>query len=567
MPAEEVTEAPVEVVSEVVLTGSGQGFGGQIPVEVIMDSDNKIKAITIGEHNESAGISDGAIDNMPGRIIENQSLMVDTVSGATTSSKGILSAVENALVSGGYDVADFKTEVAKEEITKTNETLHTDIVIIGAGGAGLTAAIEATQAGKDVIIVEKMSFAGGNTLKATGGMNATETSVQAAENIPDTVETFVKDTIKGGYELNDVELVNKMAEESAEAIDWLASIDAPLVQLSFSGGATYSRIHQPEGGEPVGAFLVEHLLDEAEELGIEIMYNTEATQIVMEDGVASGILANSEAVDYMIDSEAVILASGGFGANEEMYASYKPELEGFVTTNHPGATGDGISMAQEVGAGLTDIEQIQIHPTVHQGTSIMVTEGVRGDGGILVNQSGKRFTNELLTRDVVSAAEIAQDGGFAYVIFDQFLREHLGATETYIKSGIAVQADTIEELAEMIEIDPATLANTLKTWNEAVANKNDAEFSRSTGMEHDLSSPPYYAVKVSPGVHHTMGGVSINPDAEVLTAEGDVIPGLFAAGEVVGGVHGGNRLGGNAVADIIVFGRVAAQSANDYIAE
>ncbi|ONI42133.1 flavocytochrome c [Candidatus Epulonipiscium fishelsonii] len=567
MPAEEVAEVPVEVVSEVVLTGSGQGFGGQIPVEVIMDSDNKIKAITIGEHNESAGISDGAIDNMPGRIIENQSLMVDTVSGATTSSKGILSAVENALVSGGYDVADFKTEVAKEEITKTNETLHTDIVIIGAGGAGLTAAIEATQAGKDVIIVEKMSFAGGNTLKATGGMNATETSVQAAENIPDTVETFVKDTIKGGYELNDVELVNKMAEESAEAIDWLASIDAPLVQLSFSGGATYSRIHQPEGGEPVGAFLVEHLLDEAEELGIEIMYNTEATQIVMEDGVASGILANSEAVDYMIDSEAVILASGGFGANEEMYASYKPELEGFVTTNHPGATGDGISMAQEVGAGLTDIEQIQIHPTVHQGTSIMVTEGVRGDGGILVNQSGKRFTNELLTRDVVSAAEIAQDGGFAYVIFDQFLREHLGATETYIKSGIAVQADTIEELAEMIEIDPATLANTLKTWNEAVANKNDAEFSRSTGMEHDLSSPPYYAVKVSPGVHHTMGGVSINPDAEVLTAEGDVIPGLFAAGEVVGGVHGGNRLGGNAVADIIVFGRVAAQSANDYIAE
>lgn len=250
-----------------------------------------------------------------------------------------------------------------------------------------------------------------------------------------------------------------------------------------------------------------------------------------------------------------------------MYTQYRPDLKGTVTTNAPGATGDGIVMAQEVGADLTDIDQIQLHPTVEQTTSILITEGVRGDGAILVNQSGKRFINELLTRDVVSAAELEQEGCYAYVIFDDNLRENLAATEKYIKNGIVTEAETIEELAEALEIDPATLAETLATWNEAVANQNDEEFGRTTGMEHDLSKAPYYAIKIAPGIHHTMGGVKINTNAEVINTEGEVIPGLFAAGEVTGGVHGGNRIGGNAVADIVVFGTVAAKSAIDYCAQ
>ena len=224
-------------------------------------------------------------------------------------------------------------------------------------------------------------------------------------------------------------------------------------------------------------------------------------------------------------------------------------------------------MAQAIGADLVDIEQIQLHPTVEQSTSMLITESVRGDGAILVNQEGKRFTNELLTRDVVSAAELAQPGSYAYIIFDQRLREGLKATEKYISTGITVQGDTIEDLAAQLDMDPATLAQTLADWNGYVAAQNDPDFGRTTGMEADLSQAPYYAIKIAPGIHHTMGGVKIDTQARVINTQGDPIPGLFAAGEVTGGVHGGNRIGGNAVADIVVFGKVAAQSAIAYLAQ
>jgi len=166
---------------------------------------------------------------------------------------------------------------------------------------------------------------------------------------------------------------------------------------------------------------------------------------------------------------------------------------------------------------------------------------------------------------VVSAAELEQTGSYAYIIFDQHLRDGLKAIEKYVSTGITVQADTIEGLAEQIGVDPATLADTLNTWNTYVANQKDEDFGRDTGMENDLSQAPYYAIKIAPGIHHTMGGVKIDTSAEVISKEGEPIPGLFAAGEVTGGVHGGNRIGGNAVADIVVFGRVAADSAEKYL--
>ena len=212
-----------------------------------------------------------------------------------------------------------------------------------------------------------------------------------------------------------------------------------------------------------------------------------------------------------------------------------------------------------------DIEQIQLHPTVEQNTSMLITESVRGDGAILVNQGGVRFTNELLTRDAVSAAELAQEGQYAYIIFDQHLRDNLKAIEKYVKAELTVQADTIEGLAEQLGIDPAVLSKTLADWNEAVKNQRDPLFERTTGMNADLTTPPYYAIKVAPGIHHTMGGVKIDTAAQVINTEGKPIPGLFAAGEVTGGVHGGNRLGGNAVADIVIFGRIAAESAIEYV--
>lgn len=545
-------------------SGSAKGFGGDINVTVTV-SENKIEDIQIDGSHETENIGSFAVDMLGDKIMEAQSPNVDAITGATVSSNGILRALNSALVLAGADLTRFNVEeeAAGEKIMAYKD-LDCDIVIIGAGGAGMTAAINATQAGKKVILLEKMPYAGGNTTKATGGMNAAETHYQAEQDIEDSVEQFVEDTMKGGHDMNDRDLVTIMAENSASAIDWLDSIGAPLPKVSFSGGATNKRIHAPEDGSGVGAFLVTRFLNKIDELGIEVMYNTTATKLMTLDGKVTGVMAEGPDAYYTINAKAVILATGGFGNNQSMIVHYREDLLGTVTTSAPGVTGDGIVMAEAVGADLVDINQIQLHPTVEQATSMLITESVRGDGAILVNQEGKRFINELLTRDVVSAGELEQTGSYAYIIFDQNLRDGLKAVEKYVSTGITVQADTIEGLAEQLGIDPAALADTLQKWNQYVADKNDPDFGRDTGMDADLSKAPYYAIKIAPGIHHTMGGVKINTEAQVIDTEGSPIPGLFAAGEVCGGVHGGNRIGGNAVADIVVFGRIASDSAVKY---
>ena len=562
-------EAQTEAALFTPGTYSGEAQGIFVPVKVMVQvSENEIQTVLIDATGETPELGGVAAEKMAMSIIKAQTPNVDTVSGATVTSKAIIAAATEAIEKAGGDIAvlDANRKDTGSTGPKAEKTIDTEVAIIGAGGAGMTAAIMLKQAGIDFVILEKMPYVGGNTTKATGGMNASETHYQKEQGIEDSNALFAADTMAGGHALNNPFLVAEMANKSAEAIDWLDTIGAELPKISFSGGASVNRIHAPEDGSGVGAFLVDRFSAKLNELGVEVMLETAATELITDaDGKVVGVKAEGPDAVYTINAKAVILATGGFGANEEMYTTYRPDLKGTVTTNAPGATGDGIVMAQKLGADLVDIEQIQLHPTVEQTTSILLTESVRGDGAILVNQSGVRFTNELLTRDAVSAAELAQEGSYAYVIFDQKLRDGLKAIEKYVKSGITVQADTIEGLAEQLDIDPATLAKTLADWNEIVKNQRDTEFGRTTGMNEDLTTPPYYAIKIAPGIHHTMGGVKINTAAEVINTEGKTIPGLFAAGEVCGGVHGGNRLGGNAVADIVIFGRIAALSAMDYI--
>ncbi len=544
--------------------GTAKGFGGDVEVEVEV-TENNIESLNVTGDHETENIGTFAVSMLPDKILAAQSVNVDAISGATVTSKAILRALQDALKQAGCDISKLpEAEAVDANAPKSEETVDADICIVGAGGAGMTAAIKATENGKKVVVLEMMPYAGGNTTKATGGMNAAETHYQKEQGIEDSVETFIEDTMEGGHQINNRDLVTIMAEKSAAAIDWLDSIGAPLPKVSFSGGATNQRIHAPEDGSGVGAFLVTRFLNKMDELGINVMYETKATDLIFEDGAVVGVKAEGKTANYTINAKAVILATGGFGNNQDMIVKYRPDLKGTVSTSAPGAMGDGIVMAEKVGADLVDIDQIQLHPTVEQGTSMLITESVRGDGAILVNQEGKRFTNELLTRDKVSAAELEQTGGYAYIIFDQRLRDGLKAIEKYVSTGITVQGDTIEDLAGQIDVDPATLAETLDTWNKAVAAKKDAEFERDTGMDNDLSVAPYYAIKIAPGIHHTMGGVKIDTKAEVIDKSGNPIPGLFAAGEVTGGVHGGNRLGGNAVADIVIFGGIASDSAVEY---
>ena len=547
-----------------VYEAEAPGMMGPVKVWIKVD-ETEILNVMIDATDETESLGGVAAGMLSKAILEAQTPNVDTISGATVTSKAVIQAATGALIAAGADIATLdanRRDTGKDKENREEKTIDTEIVIIGAGGAGMAAAIMVNQAGKDFVLLEKMPYAGGNTTKATGGMNAAETHYQKEQGIEDSTALFAADTMKGGHALNDPALVAVMANESSNAIDWLDSIGAALPKISFSGGASVNRIHAPEDGSGVGGYLVERFSAKLEELGVETMFNTKATEILTDgDGRVCGVKAEGADYNYVFNCKAVILATGGFGANEDMYTQYRPDLKGTVTTNAPGATGDGIVMAQALGADLVDIEQIQLHPTVEQTTSMLITESVRGDGAILVNQGGVRFTNELLTRDAVSAAELAQEGQYAYIIFDQNLRDHLKAIEKYVSTGITVQADTIEGLAELLNIDPSTLAKTLADWNECVKNQRDPEFGRTTGMEADLTTAPYYAIKIAPGIHHTMGGVKIDTSAHVINTEGKPIPGLYAAGEVTGGVHGGNRLGGNAVADIVIFGRIAAETA------
>lgn len=555
---------------KVTATGIGQGIDGGVVVQVEADAET-LYSIEVLEQNETPGIGSVAVEELPGAMVEANSILVDDIAGATVTSTAIKTAVRAALEAAGLDPAAFEVEVSDEApAEKTEETLDCDVLIVGAGGAGLTAAVRATQEGAKVLVLEKMSMVGGNSLKASGGMNCAGTKFQAEQGITDSgVQEFIEDTMNGGHQLNDLALVTTMAENSAEAVDWLASIGAPLPKVAATGGTTHKYLHSPEDGSPVGSYLVAKLKEEADRQGIEIMLNTKATEILMEDGKAVGVKAEDDAHEYTVNAKAVILATGGFGSNFDLMCSFNPSLANAVTTNHPGATGDGILMAEAVGAATVDMDQIQLHPTVYQETSMLVSEKMRSLGAILVNQEGKRFTNDLATRDAVSAAELEQTGGYAYIIFDQNLVDQNKSAQEYIDKGMAVTGGTYEELAQAIGFDEeaaAAFVETMDTWNQAVANGVDEEFGRDNGMDADLSTAPFYAIQIAPGIHHTMGGIKIDPDTEVISTEGEVIPGLFAAGETTGGVHGGNRIGGNAVCDFVVFGRIAGAKAAEYAA-
>ena len=595
-------------------TGEAFGHDKENPVKVTLTiKDKTITKVEVDASHETNGIGSKAAETMPGAIVAANSLEVDGVSGATQTSKAIIEAATAALKQAGLEPSDLVSK--NTSTTKAKDIEETvDVVVVGAGGAGMTAAITATDAGKKVIVVESQPIAGGNSVRSTGGMNAAKTPYQdknefkeaagvektlatAAEKYADnatitalaatvksqwdayqanpqgyfdSVELMELDTLIGGKGKNNPELVKALAENSAAAIEWLASIGADVKNVGAFGGASVKRIHRPVNADgkvtAVGAYIVPILEKNLQDRNVQFLFDTTANEIIMKDGKAVGIKATGKDGNKVtINAKSVVIATGGFGANSEMVEKYKPELKGFATTNAEGAQGQGIDMATAVGAATVDMDQIQIHPTVHieeDGNAHLITEGLRGDGAILVNAEGKRFYDEVSTRDKVSAAIIAQPEKSAWLVVDQSMVDKSAVIAGYIKSGYTVTGATYEELAKAMGVDEATFVSTMNTWNQAVEAKSDAEFNR-TSFANPLTAAPYYAIKITPAVHHTMGGIAINPKAEVLNEKGEAISGLFAAGEVTGGVHGANRLGGNAVADFTVFGRIAGQSAAD----
>lgn len=594
-------------------TGTAKGFGGDVSVTLTL-TDGAITGCTAEGKDETEGVGSQAIAKMPGEIAESGSIAVDGVSGATITSTAIQEAAAAALTAAGLNPDDYKTAVEKDAAAE-DSTVDADVVVVGAGGAGMTAAITAAAEGKSVVILESQSMVGGNSVRATGGMNAGKTVYQdenefgesagvektlktAAEKYADnetitalaktvseqwaayqanptgyfdSVELMELDTMIGGKGINDPELVETLCANSADAIDWLDEHGITLHNVSSFGGASVKRIHRPVNAEgktvSVGSYMIPLLQENCEKAGVKMMLDTTATEILTDaNGAAVGVKATGASGETVtVNAKAVVLATGGFGANLDMVVKYKPELKGFMTTNAPGIQGQGIEMAQAIGAATVDMDQIQIHPTVEANTAALITEGLRGDGAVLINEEGKRFIDEVGTRDVVSAAEIAQTGSYSWLVVDQAMADASSVIQGYIKKGYTVTGATYEELGKAMGVDAAAFAETMEKWNGCVEAKNDPDFGR-TSFANPLNTAPYYAVKVTAGVHHTMGGLKINANTEVLNEKGEVIPGLFAAGEVTGGVHGANRLGGNAVADFTVFGRIAGAAASDYAA-
>ena len=546
--------------------GVAKGHNGDIEATVNFKGD-KIDSIDL-VHNETEGLGDQAAVTIVDKIIQGQTVDVDTVSGATVTSTALLEAVTSAIESSSHDIKNYQKK--GETADKEKETKDYDVVVVGGGGAGFAAAISAKEAGANVVLVEKLGQVGGNTLISGGEYAAPANELQEKEGIEDSVEQFEKDVEEAG---GNKDLIKVLAENATDGAHWLRDDIGVewLDSLMFFGGHSVKRSFIPKNH--TGNELISNYKTKAEELGIDVLTNTDVKEILTKDGKVSGVRAESEDKDLTINAKSVVLASGGFGANAEMCYENDNEVDEHVlSTNSPGATGDGIVMAEALGADTVDMDKIQLYPVcdVETGKLLYVGDTRLVGGALLVNKEGKRFVEELDTRRAISMGIKEQTDHVGYLIWDEKSNEKTGTmksnpeeAESLYERGLLYKADTIEELADHFGIDKEALLETVNNFNENSKKEQDPEFNlRMLGWTIDEG--PYYMLKAGPAVHHTMGGLKINPEAEVQTKDGKSIEGLYAAGEVTGGIHGSNRLGSVAMADITVFGRIAGENAAEH---
>jgi flavocytochrome c len=551
--------------------GTAPGFEGDITREVTVDAGRIVSIRTVSQH-DTPEISGIAFDRIPQTIIKRQSLAVDTVAGASFSSEGILAAITAALEKSGVDIGVLQNKKGTAAVKRSAKSESADVVVIGAGGAGLAAAISASQNGARVIVLEKMPRAGGNTIISGAAYNAVDPGRQRPLGIDDSIDLHFTQTWEGGDKVGDPVLVRTLVEGALPALQWMESMGMEFTPDVFTVlGALWPRSHRPV--KPLGTGYIETDLAYigAHSDQITLLVDTKATELVTRNGRVTGVKASGPDTDYEFTAaKAVVIATGGFGANKELRQQYNtqwPDLTNAGTTNHPGATGDGLVLAKSVGADFVGLDYVQLLPMGDPVTGSLsgnIEQGV--EDRFFVNKDGNRFVDEGARRDVMTLALFQQRDAFMWVICDKHsyptpdvknnFNESIGEL---IRQGRAYGADTIEELAQQIGVPPANLKAAVDEFNAGVDTGQD-KWGR-TLFKIKIDTPPYYAGARIPTVHHTMGGVKINPKAQVIDKSGNVIPGLYAAGEVTGGIHGSNRLGGNALADIHVFGRIAGTNA------
>ena len=564
--------AAASMAAPVTAEGTGVGKHGDITVAVTFDA-GKIQDIKIVKNAENPILAKKVFTDLKDQVVALSSTDVDLISGATFSAKGFIDAVNDAAKKAGVTLAKADKKALKKAARELPKTSNYDVVVIGAGGAGFSAAITARNAGANVVLLEKMPAVGGNSLISGAEMNAAKNWVQPKLGInDDSPELHAQDTFKGGDGKGDMKVINVMTHEALDAAKWCRDYLGVRFEddnLFFFGGHSRKRALIPVGH--TGTEFIAKFQAKADELGIPVITNMKAEELIKDkDGRVVGVKATMDGSEYTFNAKGgVVLATGGFGANPEMVKKYNPKIdERFKTTDAPGTTGEALYMAERAGAQLVNMGYIQTYPICDPiSGAIELIADARFDGAIMLNQEGKRFVEELQRRDVLSEAILNQTGQYCWVLWNDNIgkisntvKAHANEYEAFTKQGIMTTCDDLKCIADFTKIPFDQLQKTVKRVSDMAGKGNDKDFNHRAGLM-DMQQGKYYVIKAVPSTHHTMGGVRINEKAEALTAEGKVIPGLWAAGEVTGVTHGTNRLGGNAYTDIIVFGRIAGEAA------
>lgn len=569
-------EAPT-TFSPGTYTAKVNGHNAPMTVKVTV-SKNRIESIDYSDNLETIGVGKVALKRVSDKLLHYQSLGVDAVTGATLSSFALISGVKDCLKQAGGDIKALSKKV--ESHPAIEKKYQADVVIVGGGGAGLAAAIAAEQAGaKHVIVLEKLGYLGGSTNVSEGALNAVDPVRQGKQGIEDSVEKFTEQTFNGGHKTGNMDLIKYLTSHSMEEVNWLESLGVHFKDtIGTATGALWQRSHYPatpSGNTYIRTF--EEVIARPDS-HIQVLTDTKVTDLVKANGRITGVLAENFGRKIAVDAGAVVIATGGFGANIELrqefntgvWKSVKLDNSIGCTNIQKAAQGDGLRMARVAGADLIGLSDIQIHPCGTPGTGLMENIRTSGRNRIFVNNSGERFVNEGAARDVLAGAIFAQPQGTYWVVVNKLRYpspDFVDANGATIRNMMAlesvVEGDTLEELAKKTGMDPKKLAASVATYNAVVEGKakDPLGFVANNKADKTLVEGPWYACRKVPTVHHTMGGIRINTQAQVLDTNGNVIPGLYAAGEVTGGIHGENRLGGNAIADVMVFGRTAGTNA------
>ena len=560
------------MAAAVTAEGTGVGKHGDVTVAVTFDG-GKITDIKVVKEQENKVLARGVYTDLKDQVIATNSADLDVISGATFSSKGFLDAVKDAAKKAGVTLSKADKKAIKKVAKDLPKNSSYDVVVVGAGGAGFSAAIEAKNAGANVVLLEKMPAVGGNSLISGAEMNAAKNWVQPKLGInDDSPELHAEDTYKGGDMKGDMKVINVMTHNALDAALWCRDYLGVRFEddnLFFFGGHSRKRALIPVGH--TGTEFIAKFQAKADELGIPVITNMKMTDLILDkDGRVSGVKATMNGAEYTFNAKGgVVLATGGFGANKEMVKKYNPKIdERFMTTDAPGTTGEALYIAEKAGAELVNMGYIQTYPICDPISGVIeLIADSRFDGAIMLNQEGKRFVEELDRRDVLSEAILNQTGGYCWVLWNDNIGKisntvgtHTTEYDAFTKQGIMATCDDLKCIADFTKIPFDQLKKTVDRVTSMAGKGNDKDFHHRGGLM-DMSQGKYYVIKAVPSTHHTMGGIRINEKAQALTKEGKVIPGLWAAGEVTGVTHGTNRLGGNAYTDIIVFGRIAGKAA------